>query len=302
MIRFVLACALCFAVESVWAARADSLRRVEESSEPTPLDIIRLEGGYVFESELSDSDNDLEFGEQDAFEIEFEYGHRFHLTGKWYLRAGIYYNRFDFNSDDGAPVPDHLQSVAAVISIDYMVGEDRGAFLEFQPGFYAEDRFANDTFDVPMTLARAWVLRPDSLYLFTGLNVAFLRGQLPVLPLVGVVWKISDHWVLYGVAPKPRLIYMPNKKFHLWIGGQLTGGSFRTDKDPDIVPAKLSNAQIDYSDYRAGVGFVWNLSDAIEIDFGGGYSVLRRFNFERAGEDFTTEPAPYLRLSVKAAL
>ena len=41
-------------------------------------------------------------------------------------------------------------------------------------------------------------------------------------------------------------------------------------------------------------------TDAIDLDLGGGYSIQRRFNFDRADLDYKTDPAPYLRLLVKA--
>jgi hypothetical protein len=290
------AVALTFAFTSLRAGSVETRFIADRETEKTPVDLFSLETSYVFESKLS---NDENFGDQSAWEFEGEYSHRFHLTGRWYLRAGFNYNRFEF-SNSGAPVPDHLQSVAALISLDYMVGADRGAFLEIRPGFYGEDDFREDSFDIPITVARAWVLKPEKIFLITGVNVAFLRGEYPVLPVVGLVWHMSDQWLLYGVVPEPRLVYMPNKKLDLWVGGQITGGSFRTDRNDAIVPHKLSNAQVDYSDYRAGVGFVWHATDSVDLDFGGGYSIQRRFHFDRAGEDYTSDPAPYVKVSLKA--
>ncbi len=293
---FLFAAALSFSVTAARAGSVDTHFAADRETEKTPLDLFNLEASYVFESELSDGFN---YGDQSASELEIEYSHRFHLSGHFYLRAGINYNRFDFGST-GAPVPNQLQSLAAVVSLEYMVGADRGAFLEIRPGFYGEQDLRDEAFDIPITLARAWVLRPEKLFLITGVNVAFLRGEFPVLPVVGLVWNISSQWELYAVVPEPRLIYRPNKKFDLFVGGQLTGGSFRTERDDTIVPRKLSNAQVDYSDYRGAVGFTLHATDAIDLEFAGGYSFQRRFNFERADEDYTADPAPYVKVALKA--
>lgn len=293
----IAAVALSFPISRARAGSVDTRFVADRAEERTPLDLFSLEGSYVFESELSN--DDVNFGDQGAWEFELEYSHRFHLSGHWYLRGGVNYNRFDFGSTS-APVPNHLQSLAALVSLEYMVGADRGAFLEIRPGFYGEDDFRSESFDIPITLARAWVLKPDQIFLVTGVNVAFLRGEFPVLPVVGLVWHFNEQWLLYGVVPEPRLVYMPNKKLDLWVGGQLTGGSFRTERDDSILPHKLSNAQVDYSDYRASAGLTWHASDAIDLEVGGGYSIERRFNFDRAGEDFTTEPAPFIKLALKA--
>ena len=287
---------LSLALAPARAGSVDSKFIADSQEEKTPLDLFKVEGSYVFESEL---ENDGNFGDQDASEFEIEYSHRFHLTGRFYLRAGVNYNRFDFGSTD-APVPNHLQSLAAVVSLEYMVGADRGAFLEVRPGFYGVDEFRHETFDIPITLARAFVLKPEKIFLIVGANVAFLRGEFPVLPVVGLIWNFSDQWQLYAVVPEPRLIYRPNKKFEVFAGGQLTGGSFRTDRNDDIVPHKLSNAQVDYSDYRGEAGLTWHVAKSVDLEASGGISFQRRFNFERADEDYTADPAPFVKLSLKA--
>jgi hypothetical protein len=279
-----------------------STTRYDATVERTPLDLFTVYGSYVFKSDLQfddDDDDDFTFGEQDAIETGLSYSHRFLITGKVYLRAGFSYHRFDFGST-GAPVPSHLQSASAIVALEYMVGDDVGAFIQFDPGFYAENDFNSHSVDVPITLGRAFVLQPRKLFLFVGANSAFLRGQYPVLPLVGIVWRPNEQWKLDLIPPQPRIIYSPNERLDLWLGGQIAGSSFRTDRDDNIFPPQLNGAQVDYSEYRAGLGFTWHPSEQIALDVGGGYAFQRRFNFERADVEFKTDPAPYVRVALKA--
>jgi hypothetical protein len=255
-----------------------------------------VESSYVFESDLHRGGS---FGDQYEIQNSFSYGHRFFLSGHLYLHLGISYDRFDFGATS-APVPEHLQSVAGTIGIDYMHNNDVGAFIQVKPGFYTEDDFNSASFDAPITLGRIFVLQPDKLYVLVGANASFLRGQFPVIPLAGVIWRPNEQWKLLGILPEPRLIYSPYHKVDFWVGGQLTGGSFRTDRNDTIVPHKLSGAQVDYSDYRVGGGFIYSPCDAITIDLGGGYSLERKFDFHRADMIYKTDPAPYLRLEFKA--
>jgi hypothetical protein len=268
----------------------------DQKPEAVSRDLFEIESSYVFGSDLHRGGS---FGDQDAISNSFSYGHRFLLSGNLYLHLGVSYDRFDFGTT-GAPVPDHLQGVAGNISFEYMHGNDIGAFIQVKPGFYTADDFNSASFDAPITLGRIFVLQPDKLYVFAGLNAAFLRGQFPVIPLAGVIWIPDEKWKILALLPEPRVIYSPCNKWDFWAGGQLTGGSFRTDRDDTIVPHKLSNAQVDYSDYRVGGGFIYSPSDAITIDFGGGYSLQRKFDFYRADMTFKTDPAPYLRLEFKA--
>jgi hypothetical protein len=268
----------------------------EKQTEAVSLNIFELESSYVFESDLH---RKVSYGDQYAIQNSFSYAHRFLLSGHLYLHLGIAYDRFDFGTT-AAPVPDHLQSMAAVIGVDYMHNNDVGAFFEVKPGFYTQDNFGSASFDAPITLGRIFVLQPDHLYLFVGANASFLRGRFPVIPLAGLIWEPNDKWKVVGMLPEPRIIYSPNDKFDFWAGGELNGGSFRTDRNNTIVPAKLNGAEVDYSEYRAGGGFIYSPCDNVSIDLGGGYAIRREFDFHRAGIRYKADGAPYLRLEFKA--
>ncbi len=296
-----LAFLLLLSVIPVWAGPESQLfargeTRAAPDLEKPAIDIFSSRSSYVFESDL---ENDGNFGEQDVWQGQFEYSHRFILTGNLYFRAGLAYERFEFG-ETFAPVPDHLQSLAGVIGIDYMHGDDVGAFLQFRPGFYTENDFDSASFDVPTTLGRIFVLREDQLYLFVGLRAALLSGRYPVIPLAGLVYRPNSQWSFEIIVPEPRIIYSPTKSFSVFVGGELVGGSFRTDHDGNITPRKLDGAQIDYTDYRAGAGIIFSPCKAVSIDIAGGYSIQRSIDYERAGEEFKTDPAPYFRIALKA--
>jgi hypothetical protein len=221
-------CAAALLLASIVASMGQEavVRRVDAVADKTAtavsLDIIELESSYVFESDLHRSGS---FGEQSAVQNSFGYAHRFLLSGHLYLHLGIEYERFDFSAT-GAPVPDHLQSVAGVIGIDYMHNDDVGAFIQIKPGIYTQNDFDSAAFDVPITLGRIFVLQEDHLYFFAGANAAFLRGRFPVIPLAGLIWMPNEQWKVLGILPEPRVIYSPNDKWDFWVGGELTGGLF----------------------------------------------------------------------------
>ena len=268
---------------------------------PVPIDFISTETAYVFESDVNHGGS---FGKADTFQNEFEYGHRFLIGGNWYLHAGLDYSRFDIGRT-AAPLPVHLQSASAVIGIDYMHGQDIGAFIQFRPGFYTEEKLGLRSFDVPITLARFWTVQPDKLYILTGATGSFLRRNLPVYPIVGLVWVPNEHLRLMGVPPEPKLIYSVNKQLDLWIGGEFAGGWFRTDPHPEYLlrgpkVAKVNEAVLEFDDYRAGVGATYSPTDKIDIDLRVGSSALRKFKYANVGETYRTDPAPYVGLEFRA--
>ena len=269
----------------------------QKTLEATPLDLFKFEEGYVFESDLNHGGS---FGKQDEIQSELEYGHRIRVSGNLYVHVGFSYDRYDFGST-GAPVPNHLQAIAGVFGIDYMHGKDVGAFFQVRPGFYTQNDIGISSFDAPITLGRIFVIQEDKFYIFAGAYASFLRGGFPVLPLAGVIWIPCDQVRVMAVLPEPKVIYSPTKRLSLWAGGELVGGSFRTDRNEGIQPGKLRGAQVDFSEYRAGIGLAYALSDKVSVDVGAGYSIQRQFDFGRAGETFRTDPSPYVRLQMSAA-
>lgn len=298
--RSLLIPAALFFTAQAWAGSEDQstyTAKTTVETEKVTLDLFQTQSDFVFESDLNHGGS---FGSQYAAHNAFEYAHRFLLTGNLYLRAGLGAERFDFGNTS-APVPVHLQSYYGVVGFDYMSGNDIGAFLWVKPGFYTEEHIGISSFDAPITVGRIFVLQPDRLYVLVGAQAAFLRGGYPVIPFAGIIYKPSDKLTVMGTLPSPRIIYAPNDKLDVWLGGEVVGGSFRTDSHDDLPQRKLSNAQVDYEDYRAGVGFAYSPCDAISVGFGAGYSIERGFKFHRAGENYRTDPAPYVKLEIKAA-
>jgi hypothetical protein len=288
--------ALAFSLAHAGTEVEDEVAATTQQAETVPIDLFKFETGYVFESDLNHGGS---FGKQGEIQTEFEYGHRFPLTGNYCLHLGLSYDRYDFGST-AAPVPNHLQAIAGVIGVDYMHGKDVGAFLQFRPGFYFQNDVGSSSFDVPITAGRIFVLQEDKLYLFAGAYASFLQGSFPVLPLVGVIWIPSKNLRLMALPPEPKLIYSPTKKLDLWIGGELVGGAFRTDHNDAIQPHKLSGTQVDFADYRVGAGLTYGLGKRVSLDLGAGCSIQRQFHFSRAGETYRTDPSPYVRVQLIA--
>jgi hypothetical protein len=294
-------CCIFVAGHPAWAGTEVADKAVVSNNQSTeervPLDLFKIESAYVFESDLNHGGS---FGKQSLIQNEIDYVHRIQLRGNWYAHLGFSYERYDFGSTS-APVPNHLQSIAGVVGIDYMHGSDVGAFLQLRPGFYFQNDIGISSFDIPITAGRIFVVEDKKFYIFLGAYAAFLRSGFPVLPLAGAIWIPNDQLRFMAVLPEPKLIYSPMKKLDLWVGGELVGGSFRTDRNDDIRPKKLNGTQVDFADYRAGVGLSYRMSSNIVFDLGGGFSISRQFDFGRAGETYRTDPSPYVRLQMSAA-
>jgi len=262
-----------------------------EPNESEPLNIVNIRSSYVFEGDFKRGNGRL--GSQSALENRISYNHRIRISGRWYFRMGVRYDRFDFSSSP-SPLPNHLQGIAGVLALEYLVDGQTGFLFETQPGAYFENDIDSDAFNAPTVLALAIPLVKEKLYLVGGaLYTGF--GEYPVLPVAGLSWQISDAWKLSLLFPNPRMIYTVNDTLKLWAGGELVGGAYRVD-DRTSGPGKLSGALLDYTDYRVGAGVNWTVCTGFSIDAGAGWSIQRVFDYHRADDRYRINGAPAITL------
>src|SRR5437763_11487207 len=105
-------------------------------------------------------DDHGKFGNGDSLYNDFSYAHRFLITGKRYFRAGVEYERFDFNGTNNG-LPDHLQTVHALLAFEYVVHDHAGAGIEIQPGPYFESDPRGNTIDIPTKAFVTFPLKKD---------------------------------------------------------------------------------------------------------------------------------------------
>jgi len=275
---------------------------IEALPSPTPADenhrdLFDYEMDYTFKSNFYDVNGN--FGHGDSLYNDFSYAHRFLITGKWYFRAGVEYERFDFGGTDNG-LPDHLQTVHALLAVEYVVHDHAGAGIEIEPGPYFQSDAKWNTFDIPW---KAWVtfpLKKDKIFAVIGLGGSINSNPI-VAPGGGIIWLFTDHLRLEGVFPKPALVYNPSDNWEFRIFGNLFYESFRTE---DVITPErklqVQNAWVQYSEDRAGVQATYSGLKPFDISLGGGCTVERDFDFFRAEASAKTRPAPFVMFEVKA--
>src|SRR5436189_3911259 len=244
-------------------------------------------------------DDHGKFGNGDSLYNDFSYAHRFLITGKWYFRAGVEYERFDFGGTDNG-LPDHLQTVHALLAVEYVVHGHAGAGIEIDPGPYFQSDAKWNTFDIPW---KAWVtfpLKKDHIFAVIGVGGA-INSNPVVAPGGGIIWLFNDHLRLEGVFPKPALVYNPSDDWEFRLFGNLYYASFRTE---DVITPErklqVHDAWVQYSEDKAGVQATYSGLKPFDISLGGGVTVRRDFDFFRAEASARTRPAPFVKFEVKA--
>jgi hypothetical protein len=272
----------------------------EAQRSPTPeeensRDLFSYETTYTFGSDFKES----KLGDGDSLYNDFSYDHRFLITGKWYFRAGVEYERYDFGGTDNG-LPDHLQGLYGHLALEYVVKDHAGMSLELDPGIYFQDNIGSDNFDVPGKAYVTFPLKKDKVFATVGLGWGAFQDPV-VAPGGGITWLISDKLRLQAVFPKPALVYQPNDDWEFRILGELNYLNVRTD---DVVTTErklqVHNAVLQYSEYRAGVQFAYSGIKYLKLIAGAGATIERDFDFFRIHQSKRTDPAPYVRIGVEA--
>jgi Domain of unknown function (DUF6268) len=219
------------------------------------------------------------------------------------LRLGFEYEQFSFGFDPHSPIPNTLQSVAAVVGIDTQLSDSILVRLEVTPGVYSEAFKPGTTlFNMPFVVGGTYIYSPE-FQIVVGISVDVER-KYPVLPGGGIRWRFQPQWVLDAVLPTPRLEYEWNKNVILYAGGTFKETNFRVGDnfgDDKGIP-KLNHAVLTYSEIRAGVGLDWKLTSWLSVNAEAGYQPYRNFDFYRANIRYHQDSgAPYGMISLHGA-
>jgi hypothetical protein len=220
------------------------------------------------------------------------------------LRLGVEWQRYSFDPEERAPVPDSIQGLDLAIGADLQVSPAMLLRIEAHPGIYSEfHNFSWQDFNVPFEVVGTYFVSSDLI--FIGGVYVDVDSDTPVFPIVGVHWKVSDKWVVQGVAPRPQLQYLLSDSVTLFAGADLREGTFRMDDQfgQGRGMPQLNDAILDYFEIRAGAGLTWKVTKNVNFDLEGGCTPYRRFEYPRVNDGFKVKSedlVPYLRIGLSA--
>jgi hypothetical protein len=216
---------LAFAGTTVlFAGTEPEIQQGPKPEEENSHDLFNYETTYTFESDFEES----KLGHGDALYDNFSYDHRFLITGKWYFRAGVEYERYDFNGTNNG-LPDHLQGLYGHLALEYVVKDHPGAAIELEPGIYFQDHVSGNAFDLPGRAYVSFPLKKDKIFATVGFGWGQFQDPV-VAPGGGITWLINDKLRLQAVFPKPSLVYEPNDDWEIRAIGELNFLGARTDQ------------------------------------------------------------------------
>ena len=225
------------------------------------------------------------------------------IRNNFILRLGVQWERYAFDtSSPVTPIPDSMNALNAVIGADIQLTSAILVRIEAHPGIYGSFKHATPRlFNIPITIGASYFQTPDLIFI-AGLSID-PNSNVPVFPAIGVHWKLSDRWLIDGVAPRPQLQFSLTDKITLFAGADLRTGTYRMDNQfgHSVRLEKLNNAILDYWEVRGGGGLTWAIWNGVNLDVEGGVVPYRRFDFDRASLKVTSSDwAPYVRVGLSA--
>ncbi len=240
----------------------------------------------------------------DISEIEASFGaiSSYQLTDKFLLRLGAEWERFSFDPDRSAPVPETLEDVNLVLGADIQVTPAILMRIDFRPGLYGEfSQLSTGSFFMPIQIGGSYFVSPQLLFV-AGIGINY-ENDLPVFPAIGVRWQATPKFLVDLVLPKPSLDYQLTDKLTAFLGANLLGATFRVGNryGRDTGIRQIDHGVLEYTEIRAGGGVTWKVNRIVNFSVEGGCVPYRRFDFNRA--DFkilSTDIAPYIQIAFSA--
>ena len=283
-------------IGGVFAGPEPVIQQAAKPEDENSHDLFSYETTYTFESDFEES----KLGHGDSLYDNFSYDHRFLITGNWYVRAGVEYERYDFGGIENNGLPSHLQGLYGHLALEYVVKDHAGAAIEVEPGIYFQDHISWNAFDVPGRAYVSFPLKKDKIFATVGFGWGQFQDPV-VAPGGGITWLINDKLRLQAVFPKPALVYQPNDDWDIRAIGELNFLGARTDEVHTTErKLQLDDALVQYSEYRAGVQVGYSGFKPFKIIAGAGATIQRNFDFFRANQSKRTDPAPYVRIAAEA--
>jgi hypothetical protein len=237
-------------------------------------------------------------GDIDTLQFHLAFVESFAGPGDARWLAGVDWRRLQLGLSPGAPLPDALQSTAAVVGLDTPLGDRWRLRVEVFPGVYSDfEDIDGDDLNAPFSIELTYELQPD---LVVGAQFsADARRDSPFVGSVGVGWRFAERWRLALWIPRPQVEFLATERTTLFAGASLAGGTYRVARDfgRRVGRAQLDDTLIDYREIRVGAGARYHVAGKLALEVAGGWTVDRRFHFHQRDLLVNGDGAPYVQCS-----
>jgi hypothetical protein len=194
--------------------------------------------------------------------------------------------------DAGVGLPNQMVQAALDAGWTWRYVNDTALQVRAAPGIYSDiQEFTTDALYMPFSVAGIARLAPYA----SGIAGLQIRPgfERPVMPIIGLAWKINDQARLEAGLPVSRFLYSFNRRWSGQAGFEWRSRTFTIDDDRERVTME---------DLRLTAGAVYKVSDLFQVVAEVGSLFERKADFDKEGSgmpsDVNIESAPMLRFAM----
>lgn len=287
----LLVCAApCRAEEDSPSDSAEELMTPPGRPAPRPWE-FSAEGAWWPKSDSSDAGGQVGLGE-----FRMKLGRAVKIDRQLRLTPELSYAQVEVSAPAAARLPGSLYSTTLGLRLDHQRDREFGYSLFLAPGI-AGDYRAIGSDDVRVRLGVIGRFSTTQrLTLLAGLIYSQGYHSLPVLPIVGLVYRPDERWTISIAAPRPGVSYALTPELKLALNGEYHGTEYQLHQE------SLGARVIRYRDFRVTGGAEWNLADRVTGEIAAGYAFARKFifyeQFAAGHSDISLDDGPFARASL----
>lgn len=268
-----------------------------EPGEGPPSLEVTLESSYTAGGETKF--RGAKVGDSDAFDANFGLSYFWDLDESWSIPFDLQSQNVFLDSLAGTPLPESIHTLEFGTGLAYRLDDSWMFMARISPVLYKLDDVGGNDIGLSGGLMAMWDYSPSLKFTFGVF--AQPDNEFPVLPLVGMDWRIDEQWELRLMLLAPQLIYSPDDQWSFQVGMDSNfGTTFRTSNTlgTSIGLPQYDDALGSYSDLRFGGGVTYRLDDSWRLEASAGYSTSREIDYKDIGDKIKFDDAPYFRLGV----
>jgi Domain of unknown function (DUF6268) len=221
------------------------------------------------------------------------------LNDQWYLPLGVGFGNIWLDSVFGAPIPDQINTLHLSAGLGRHINDQWTVSASVGPVLYALHDIKSDDIGFLGSVRAVYRARPNLVVTF-GLAVN-PDSEIPVFPGFGARWDVRTNLTLNLMFPKPGVIYRAAPNLNLFVGGGLSGATFRTDDQMANRTGlnQFNRAIANYWDFHLGTGLEYEIIRRLSFSLEGGYSLGRRLDYTRLDETVRFDPGPYVQAGLR---
>lgn len=231
-------------------------------------------------------------------EVKAKLSRSFRVTTRLSLTPDLTYSRFEVSAPLAARLPETLHTASIGLRADYLASRKLSYSALFAPGFAGDFRqIGTDDLRVRFGFTARYN-SSERLTLLAGLIYQQGNHSLPVLPILGALYRPDERWTISLTAPRLGVSYAPHPALKTYLGAEMFGGEYQ------LHEARLGAQVVRYRDFRALGGAEFTVFSHLKGDVAAGYAFAREFVFydvfDASRRDIDVDAGPFVRAGLKA--